>query len=101
MESLIEVGDHIIRVFRAHAKPDQVRWDTRQLAAGLALVNSIGNSAGFVAPSAVGWLKDATGTFTAPLLFLSGALALGSILAVYVSRAVSGRKWPPGSGVPK
>jgi ACS family tartrate transporter-like MFS transporter len=70
-------------------------------AAGLALVNSIGNSAGFVAPSVVGWLKDATGTFTAPLLFLSGALALGSILAVYVSRAVSGRKWPPGSGVPK
>ena len=70
-------------------------------AAGLALVNSIGNSAGLVAPSVVGWLKDATGTFTAPLLFLSGALALGGVLAVYFSRTVSGRKWPPGSGVSK
>jgi ACS family tartrate transporter-like MFS transporter len=70
-------------------------------AAGLALVNSIGNSGGLVAPSVVGWLKDATGTFTAPLLFLSGALALGGVLAVYISRGVSGRKWTTESGVQK
>jgi MFS transporter, ACS family, tartrate transporter len=51
-------------------------------AAGLALINSIGNCGGFVGPVAVGWLKGETGTFTLPLLFLSGSLALGGVLAL-------------------
>jgi ACS family tartrate transporter-like MFS transporter len=51
-------------------------------AAGLALVNSIGNCGGFVGPLAVGWLKGATGNFTTALLFLAGALALGGVLAL-------------------
>lgn len=29
-------------------------------AAGIALINSLGNLAGFLSPYAVGWLKDAT-----------------------------------------
>jgi MFS transporter, ACS family, tartrate transporter len=51
-------------------------------AGGIALINSIGNLAGFVAPYAMGYLKDATGGFSAGLLavaffpFLSAVLVL-------------------------
>src|SRR5205823_9585632 len=37
-------------------------------AGGIALINSIGNLAGFAAPFAMGYLKDATGGFSAGLL---------------------------------
>jgi D-galactonate transporter len=51
-------------------------------AGGIALINSIGNLAGFVAPYAMGYLKDATGGFSAGLVvvaffpFLSAVLVL-------------------------
>ena len=51
-------------------------------AAGLALVNSMGNLGGFAGPSIVGVLKEATGSFSAALLFLAGALALGGLMAL-------------------
>jgi D-galactonate transporter len=52
-------------------------------AAGLALINSIGNCGGFVGPVVVGQLKGATGDFTAALLFLAGALAVAGALALH------------------
>jgi ACS family tartrate transporter-like MFS transporter len=52
-------------------------------AAGLALINSIGNCGGFAGPVVIGWLKGATGDFTAPLLFLAGSLALAGALALH------------------
>jgi ACS family tartrate transporter-like MFS transporter len=55
-------------------------------AAGLALINSIGNCGGFVAPVVIGWLKGATGDFTLPLLFLSASLVLGGALAFWFGR---------------
>jgi nitrate/nitrite transporter NarK len=42
-------------------------------AGGIALVNSIGNLAGFAGPYVMGWLKDATGTYQAGLLSLAAA----------------------------
>jgi len=39
-------------------------------AAGIALVNSLGNLAGFAGPYAVGWIKSATGSFSVALLAL-------------------------------
>lgn len=42
-------------------------------AAGLALINSIGNCGGFAGPVIVGQLKGATGDFTGALPFLAGA----------------------------
>jgi len=42
-------------------------------AAGIALINSIGNLAGFAGPYAVGMLKDATGSYTPGLLTLTAA----------------------------
>ena len=52
-------------------------------AAGLALINSIGNCGGFAGPVIVGQLKGATGNFTAALLFLAGALAVAGALALH------------------
>jgi len=59
-------------------------------AAGIALVSSIGNLGGFVGPYMMGFLKDATGTFTAGLLGLAGILVLAAVSAPLIR--VVGRK---------
>jgi MFS family permease len=41
-------------------------------AAGIAIINSLGNLAGFIGPYAMGWIKDATGSFSGGLLFIAG-----------------------------
>jgi ACS family tartrate transporter-like MFS transporter len=41
-------------------------------AAGIAVINSIGNLAGFAGPFAMGWIKDHTGSYTGGLLLLAG-----------------------------
>lgn len=46
------------------------------MAAGLALINSVGNLAGFAGPFLVGKVKDSTGGFMYPLILL-GAFSLG------------------------
>ena len=51
-------------------------------AAGIALINAIGNLGGFVGPSIMGWLRDATGGYGGGLLVLSGALVLEAILVL-------------------
>ena len=56
-------------------------------AAGLALVNSIGNLGGAAGPPIVGVIKEATGSFTVALLFLAGALLLGAAIALLFGRA--------------
>ena len=48
-------------------------------AAGIAVVNSVGNLAGFVAPYAIGWAKDATGSAAAGMYAIAGGLVLGAI----------------------
>lgn len=48
-------------------------------AAGLAMVNSLGNLGGFLAPYAVGLLNDATGSNRSGLLFLAGCLAVTAV----------------------
>ena len=56
---------------------------TGSAAAGaIALINSMGALGGFFGPSAVGWLKDHTGGFLAPMLMLSGVLVVGAILTL-------------------
>jgi ACS family tartrate transporter-like MFS transporter len=51
-------------------------------AAGLALVNSLGNVSGLVGPPIIGFLKQETGAFTASLLFLAGMLILGAAIVI-------------------
>ena len=51
-------------------------------AAGIALINAVGNLGGFVGPSIMGFLRDATGGYGGGLLVLSGALVLEAILVL-------------------
>ena len=53
-------------------------------AGGIAVVNSVGALAGFVAPYAIGYAKDRTGSFANGLLVVAASLALGSLLVFCV-----------------
>jgi sugar phosphate permease len=53
-------------------------------AGGLALINSLGQIAGFVSPFLVGWIKDATQSTDTALYILSSVLLLGAILVLRV-----------------
>ncbi len=53
-------------------------------AAGIALINSIGNIGGFVGPYAFGYIKDRTNSFTIGLVALGAVLASGGLLALTV-----------------
>ncbi len=50
-------------------------------AGGLAFINSIGTTGGFVGPTVMGWLTDRTGSFSAGLLAMSGFLLLAAVLS--------------------
>jgi ACS family tartrate transporter-like MFS transporter len=54
-------------------------------AAGIALINSIGNLGGFVGPYLVGLVKDATGSTDGGLIVLAVILLGGSLLATRVA----------------
>ncbi|TIO90060.1 MAG: MFS transporter, partial [Mesorhizobium sp.] len=49
-------------------------------AAGIALINSVGNLAGFVSPYLVGYLKDLTGATQVGMYALAAILVLGAVL---------------------
>jgi MFS transporter, ACS family, tartrate transporter len=48
-------------------------------AAAIAAINSLGNLSGFGGPFLMGWLKDVTGDFTAGLVCLALAAAIGAV----------------------
>jgi len=50
-------------------------------AAGIALINTIGNIAGFAAPYITGVVKDATGLYEMPMFIVGGVLLVSSLLA--------------------
>ncbi|KPW05775.1 Major facilitator transporter, partial [Pseudomonas syringae pv. aceris] len=56
-------------------------------AGGLALINSIGQMAGFLSPYLVGWIKDQTGSTTLALYSLAALTIVGSLVALRVSRS--------------
>ncbi|MFD1557956.1 MFS transporter [Paraburkholderia silviterrae] len=51
-------------------------------AAGIALINSIGNLAGFLSPYAVGWLKQVTAANDSGMYMLAAFMILGGLLAL-------------------
>jgi len=59
-------------------------------AGGLAFINSIGTTGGFVGPYVMGWLTDETGSFSAGLLAMSGFLVLAAALAWSLRRFAPG-----------
>jgi predicted MFS family arabinose efflux permease len=51
-------------------------------AGGIALINSIGNLAGFAGPYAMGRIRDVTGSYTGGLLLLSAAGFMAMIIVL-------------------
>jgi ACS family tartrate transporter-like MFS transporter len=49
-------------------------------AAGIALINSLGNLGGAVGPTVVGWLRGSSGDYTSGLLLLAAALVIEAVL---------------------
>ncbi len=53
-------------------------------AAGIALINSLGNLSGFVSPYAIGWLKEATGSTDTGVYLLACGMVVGTLLTLSV-----------------
>lgn len=53
-------------------------------AAGLAFINATGNLGGFAGPYLVGWIKEASGSFTWGLLIVAAGVLLSGIIALRV-----------------
>ncbi len=64
-------------------------------AAGIAMINSLGNLAGFLSPYLVGFVKDATGTTTLALYTLSAFLFFAALVVLLTE--ASPAKGPPSS----
>ncbi|MFT0170310.1 MFS transporter [Paraburkholderia mimosarum] len=58
-------------------------------AAGIAMINSIGNLGGFVGPAVIGWLKNRTGSYAAGLYVVGATLALSALVTLILSRKAS------------
>lgn len=56
-------------------------------AAGLALINSVGNFGGFLGPTLTGWVRGHTGSYALALAALGCFLALSGVLVLVVARA--------------
>ena len=64
-------------------------------AGAIALVNSIGNTGGYVGPAVMGYIKDTTGEHTGGLLVLAGALLMAAALVVATRRSPGQGASPP------
>ncbi len=56
-------------------------------AAGIALVNSVGNVGGFVGPNIIGYVQQRTSGFTGGLVVIGAVLAAGGVLVLAVNTA--------------
>ncbi|WP_020502091.1 MFS transporter [Sciscionella marina] len=56
-------------------------------AAGLALINSLGNISGFAAPYITGWLRDLTGTQNAGMWVVGACMLAGAVTVVLLGAA--------------
>ncbi len=55
-------------------------------AAGIAMINSMGNFGGFIGPMVVGWLKDRSGSYAGGMYFAAALMALSAVVVVIMSR---------------
>jgi sugar phosphate permease len=68
-------------------------------AAGLAAINSVGNLGGFIAQNVVPWIRDQTGSNTAPMLFLAACLTIGGLMTFPVQALIRRRRATAGLSV--
>ncbi len=57
-------------------------------AAGIALINTVGNLAGFAAPYITGAVKDATGLYEMPMFIVGAFMLLSAILAFSIGKVI-------------
>ncbi|MGU3538945.1 MFS transporter [Methylobacterium sp. A54F] len=60
-------------------------------ASGIAVVNSVGNLAGFVSPYLIGWIVDQTKSTSLGVYTLAGCLVVGSLLALTMPKHLVNR----------
>ncbi|MFF7709649.1 MFS transporter [Pseudomonas sp. NPDC007930] len=60
-------------------------------AAGIAMINSIGNLAGFISPYMIGWIKDATASTNLALYVIAGSLVFAACICLSLPKAVVNR----------
>jgi ACS family tartrate transporter-like MFS transporter len=63
-------------------------------AAGIAVINSIGNLSGYFGPFVIGWIKDATGSFAWGLVAVAACAAVALVIALALGHDVSLEKAP-------
>src|SRR3954467_14714392 len=64
-------------------------------AAGIAVINSVGNLAGFFGPFIMGWLKDLTGNFATGLWAISACAVMGMVIVLLLRHDTHLEKAPP------
>lgn len=67
-------------------------------AAGIAMINSLGNLGGFLGPFAIGWLKGKTGGYAAGLYVVAATLALSAVVTLLLSRQTGRTAAAAGAG---
>jgi MFS transporter, ACS family, tartrate transporter len=55
-------------------------------AAGIALINAVGNLGGFIGPYAVGWALQETGSYTGGMAILAVSMTVGAVLVLAMGR---------------
>ncbi len=51
-------------------------------AAAVALINSVGSTGGFFGPAVIGWIRQATGSFSGSLVFLAAMCVMAAVVAL-------------------
>jgi D-galactonate transporter len=64
-------------------------------AAGIAVINSVGNLAGFFGPFIMGWLKDLTGSFASGLWAIAACAVMGMVIVLLLRHDTHLEKAPP------
>ena len=60
-------------------------------ATGIALINSIGNLAGFLSPWVIGWIIDRTRSTDLGVYALAGVMSIGSLLVLTIPGRIVNR----------
>jgi MFS transporter, ACS family, tartrate transporter len=63
-------------------------------ASGIAVINSIGNLSGYFGPFAMGWIKDATGSFTLGLMAIAVCALIGMVIVLFLGHDASLERTP-------
>lgn len=68
-------------------------------AAGIAMINSVGNLGGFIAQNVVPWIGDVSGSKLVPMLFLAACLVVGAAMVFVVQGILKRRNAAEAAGL--